>query len=287
MTNREIKIREGLRPLPEDKRDFQTGRVFGALPVEALPREDFIIRGIGKIKDQGFTDYCTGYGVTLASENQEKVELNPEFQFAATKKISGDPERWGADLRSACKSAVKFGSLLQQLAKFNANSPREKVTNLNEYGDEMREVAMERRKHSFFAVTGPYDTFDNIRSATLQHKQPVVTGSYWRAEWDTPNGIIPTEYSQGGFGHCFVFIGQTVINEELYLVAQNSAGTKIGASGWHFFPREVVNRECTWGNFVFVDLPADEAAVLNKFKLSISWLWLAKIVAKVKRILRI
>jgi len=106
-------MKQGLNLLPEDNRDFPLGGVFG---VEKDLPEEFLVSGADKLKmkNQGGSDLCSAYATMTASELQENVELNPEFQFALSKKISGNIEVWGQNLRDACKTAVEFGGLEQQ-----------------------------------------------------------------------------------------------------------------------------------------------------------------------------
>jgi|TARA_Y100000034_G_scaffold50782_1_gene62518 hypothetical protein len=108
--NKEL-LKKGLRPTPEDKRDFELSAVFGA--VKELPDEDFVI-GEPKIKNQRRTDFCTAYASCLVSEYQEGVELSPEYAFMKAKKAKGSWRSWGCDLRTLCKIHVKVGVIEQK-----------------------------------------------------------------------------------------------------------------------------------------------------------------------------
>jgi len=142
--------------------------------------------------------------------------------------------------------------------------------------------AADHRKQSFFKVDGSYDTFDNIRSALWKHKdeeQSVYTGATWKNSWThAPGGIIPKVYEPTGYGHAFKIYGQKTIDRELFLVAQLSNGKNIGDQGKFYFPREVVNKEFVFGNYMFVDMTKETAKALNSVGLPPKYSLLARII---------
>ena len=256
------KIQAGLRPLPADNRDFSVGAIFAPIDVSEIP-ENFSI-GKLKVKDQGGSDMCSGYAVSSASELQEGVELNPLWQFAQTKKLMGEWQSWGADLRTACASAVKVGSIREGLDEIlpTSESPRDTIANWKNWPN-LSDEADKFRKQSYFSVSkgGYKDLFDAIQAELWRNredKRGVVVGALWRPEWITAeSGVISQEYGKEGFGHAFLFIGKKTINGVPYLVAHLSNGD-IGDNGEFYFSRNVVNKEIgKYGAFMFNDLPAD------------------------------
>lgn len=255
----------GLKPKTEDGRDFPLGGVYGHIDIKDVPNTDFIVVRPFAIKDQGDSDLCSSFAVTSVSEDQEGVELSPEYQFFCTKRITGEPEEWGADLRSACKSAVKYGSVAANDFPEMKGRPRDYILDSKNwrYGADM--MARRYKKETYFEVTGnrQYDLFDKIRCALWQHKEDrstIVTGACWRTAWITaPNAIIKPDDGDG-FGHAFKIFGQKVINGELYLVAQLSNGVEVGDQGLYYFSREVANKELgEYGLYMFKDMPREEA----------------------------
>ena len=251
----------GLHPLPEDERDFSLAGMFKQIDIKEVPMADFIVAEPLVIKDQDETDFCSAYTVTEVSEDQEGKELLPEYQFYKTKLLMGDKE-WGADLRTAFKSAVRFGSLPVKGHEQFKGISRETVLNDDTWPEHLDQRAIKQRKETFFKVDGRYDTFDNIRATLWQfraEKRTVGVGALWRASWTyAEGGIIKDEPSEGQFGHAFKIYGQKIINGQPYLVAQLSNGTDIGDGGKFYFPREVVNREFTrFGQFMFKDIERD------------------------------
>lgn len=279
--NKETKsISGGLAPTPDDPRDFSLGAIFGAIDISKVPFKNFIVAEPLKIKDQGSTDFCTAYALTAVSEDQEKVELNPEYQFAKSKQIQGDFKSWGCDLRSACKSAVKFGSLEQKMINDSVGIP-DNPRDWNNWGDRLDEIARKHLKKSYFKVDSfGDDIFDTIRAALWQHrkdKRSIITGAYWKHAWTgVKSGVIGKSiFGPGGFGHAFKLFGQKIINKEPYIVGQLSNGEDIGDDGLFYFPREVVNYELKFGAYMFKDIPSPIVKHMIKNHLSVNdRLWL-------------
>lgn len=256
--------KDSLRELSSDTRDFVLGAVFGTIDLKDVPLIDFKVAEPLVIKDQGQTDYCSAYAITSVSEDQEGVELMPEFQFYITKKIDGNAKAWGADLRVACKSAVDYGSVPTDRFPELLGQSRDFILNSRNWPTSSEPIAMIYKKETYFSVKGPYDVFDNIRTALWQHrneKSTIITGATFREGWlYGQGGVIPSEYDTDGFGHAFKIFGQKVINGELHLMAQLSQGKNVGDSGIFYFNREVTNREIgKFGIFMFKDTPREEA----------------------------
>lgn len=244
----------GLLKLEKDERDFNSVNFFGLMNVKDLPDE--YIAGKPLVKNQGATDLCTAYAVTSASELQEEVELNPQYQFAKIKQIMGDPEPWGADLRSACKSAVKFGSLKETDCPEELKKHRSWVA----WPPVKDKEAEKHQKKSYFVVGSMGDVFDSIRVALWQNraiKGVIITGANWRYEWTSaPNGRIPEKYGDDGFPHAFIIIGW--IGE--HLIAQLSNSEDVGDKGRFYIKRNIANKELNkYGKFIFIDIDPEEA----------------------------
>lgn len=253
----------GLKELPEDGRDFALGGVFGFIDLAEVPDTDFIVCEPLTMKNQGDSDQCSAFTVTEVSEDQEGIELMPAYQFYSTKRITGNKDEWGADLRSACKSATKYGSLPVKHLPDMQNQSRAFILEESNWPATADQVAQMYRKETYFSITGKYDLFDNIRCALWQNrnsKSTIVTGAIWKSIWiDAKNGIIP-EGDGAGFGHAFKIFGQKVINGELYLVAQLSNGTETGDKGLYYFNRAIANKEIgRFGLFMFKDISKEDA----------------------------
>lgn len=247
------KINTGLIPLPKDERDFRLGSISRNIIKEELPQEDFVVAWPIKIKfqDSAREDFCTGMSSAAVTEDQEDEEMSGEYQFAKIKQIIGEYKSWGADLRSAVKSLVNYGSLPQSIADeyikktFGEQPKRDDMANWKNWDVSLDNIAFKNRKMSFFEVDGPFDSFDNIRGRMFQNlkdKNTVLCGVEWKPEWtNAKGGIIEKLTNTKGFGHAFKIYGQKIINGKIYLRAQLSNGANIGDAGTFYFSREVIN----------------------------------------------
>lgn len=268
MTNNTVKtISPGLRPLPKDERDFALGAVFKTCKIEEVPDYSFTVSTPLVVKDQGDNDLCTAYTATGLSEDQEYEVLSPEYQFAKIKEITGDPDAWGSDLRSAVKSLVKYGSLPQKLAdeymlkRGLDKKDRNAIADSKNWSRSLDIIASEYKKETYFSIDGRHDFFDNIRMALWTNRaehRSIAVGAQWRSTWTkSPRGIIETiNKDEEGYGHAFKIFGQSVIDGKMYLMAQLSNGIDIGDQGVFYLSREVVNEELApFGAFMVKDIP--------------------------------
>lgn len=261
--SQEFNISGGLLETPDDPRDFPLGGIQDN-KISDVPLEDFMVSDKLFIKDQGGSDFCTGYALAAVSEDQEGVELDPAFLFAMIKREMGNIA-WGGDLRTGCKVAQKVGAIEvgQNPDDFGRKS-RDFVANWNNWKlDLLLPLASKRLKKSYFKVGGQYDTFDNLRVALWSNKEAkrsIYTGCTWRPGWmGAKGGVIPSRVVVGGVGHAFKVCGQKIIKGVPHLVVQNSYNTDTGDGGLFYFPREVVNREFNFGAYMFIDMDPEEA----------------------------
>lgn len=273
-------MQEGLLPLKEDLRDFPLGAIFGV--EKDLPRE-FLITGANtlKVKDQGDTDLCSAYSVCYASELQEEVELNPQYQFAFSKLISGNIEGWGQDLRSACKTPVVFGGL-EETNFSNCQDRPINPRDYKEWGEWYINEAKEHKKQSYFrADLGFTNKFDLLKSAMFKHNSAIVSGLVWKRGY-SDNAVIKPNNSDG-FGHAITLVGWTVIKGIDHLIIHNSIGNLVEGGRW-YLPRDMVD-ELKFGNYIFVDLPRETVEDYLKNDIMITDSWFVKLYKIIKNFL--
>lgn len=274
-----------LWPTPKDDRDLKLGAVVGrALPAD-MP-DEYSVADPVVIKDQGQTDMCTAYALTAVSEDEEEVALDPFFTFGATKAITGNPTEWGADLRSACKSAVRpkedkriYGFLeVKDLSKLTNPATQDDRDRAADYGrisrDEMNEAVMHAKKTFFTVDDGDGDIFDDMRSAmwmTRAEKRSIFTGCNWRSVWTHGGPIIETAPSGQTFGHAVKAFGW----RGEYIKLQLSNGKSIGDNGIFWISRLALNQSFTFGAYTFLDMPREDAekavADAEKSKTFFTW----------------
>lgn len=273
------KIKGSLKILPPDKRDFNLGAIFGY--PELPPEIDFTVSTPLKIKDQGGNDKCTAYASSSVSEDQEGIELNPDYTFTKTKQISGDIDGWGANLRDTFKSGVKFGFLKQ--SEFDEMIKEGDLRNYRNWHPYYDDAAKVHKKESFFWIKsrGYKDIFDAIRAYLWKFKdknQSVLTGINWCDEWTRDDDGIIIENENEDYGHAFKIYGQQFFNGVPFLICQLSNGVDIGDRGIFYLSREAVKGVEKFGAGMFVDIPKEQAEFLTTYNFTIKLLWFAKII---------
>lgn len=285
----------GISKTRHDTRDFSLAGMYRQIDIKEVPKVDFETR-VPLVKDQGNeTDTCSAFAVTSVSEDQELVELVPEFQFYVTKMlISKDPDSWGADLRDACLSVAKYGSLPRYAIEqgFRVPQNRDLILNKDSWLPEWFDLAAAYKKATVFKVDGRYDTFDNIRTALWQfrnEKRSLVGGVSWQSAWtDMADGLINEDTGEEGFGHALKIYGQKIINGIPYLKVQLSNGTAIGDKGIFYFSRDVVNKTFTeYGQFMFKDIERKTVEVYKTQGIRATDNFFIKLVAFIKHFLNI
>lgn len=259
----------GLKPLSHDTdKDFKLGAIYNLPSPDTLPLTFRL--GESVIENQGETDKCTAFGTGSASEFQEGVQLNPDYTFALIKHLDGNPDLWGASLKDAMASHVKFGAVKKEATTLTSRY-------LKDYPKDLLDKAKEHQKQTYLSISAPFmDAFDAIRSFLYkfrEEKRAVIIGVEFG--WQL-NEYVLSEPKQG-FGHCMYIIGwQGVMEEgEPYLIAVNSYGKEAGRNGEHLISRKVINQYVgRYGAYAFVDKPREDIEYMleNGIKEGDSWL---------------
>lgn len=248
----------GLRELTRDDRDFSLG-AFTVLPsLEELPKE-YKMNLPFEAKDQGNTDFCSAYSSCGVSELQEGIELVPEYSFAGSKKLSGDVDAWGQNLRDACKTHQKHGALPVEVAPKSLKLLSNDKKRQWRWYEQLLPKALPQRKKSYFSVTGNYDSYDNIRATIWKYRKEnraVMIGVIF--SWNLEQYILDNPQDQG-YGHAMYVCGWT----EKGLYVRNSYGNKAGEKGLHIVTRDVINEFVPrFGAYMFMDIEKEEAKKL-------------------------
>ena len=281
MKKKILHIGGNLQKTPADNRDFGLIDFYVQPKLSDIP-DDWSFWKPLEIKDQKQTQQCTGHGVASAIEAHEKVILNPSVQYAFIKEIVGDPTDTGANLRDAMKSGTKYGAVKKTDCDIGVDKHNGTfLADLKNYPQEVTTLAKPQQQKSYFNATrGSYNRFDNFRSWLWyfgnkdKDKPPViVTGVGWRENWTyAPGGIIPDEPGDVVGGHCVDILPETkMINGEhgsrLYLKIQNSYNSNIGDKGCFWFPASVINRDFTYGGYLYLD-PEEVKLIIKEKSMS-------------------
>lgn len=284
-TKNPIVIKDALLPLPYDSRDYSLHAVLGAADFPTIPTEDFDVAEPLEIKDQVDLDFCTGFGTSETAEDQVGVPLGALWQFAKIKQILNNWQSYGADLRTAAKSRIQFGSIAESSQPFTyPDQTRDFLANWANWPIALDDEGAKNKAESFFTVDGPYDLFDNIRVALDTNKAEkcsMIVGSLWYPAWSAAqNGIIPLAYDKTlSSGHCFKIFGQVTIagESEPRLKAQLSNSIGFGDKGIFYFPRSVVNAEFgPYGQYLFHPMSQEQAQTYSGAGVNVNDPWYEK-----------
>lgn len=272
MPKKEANITGGLQEYIKDPRDFNFGAIstLSAGDIKSLPANYEI--PVLYPHNQLNTDFCTGYSVAEASEDQEGQPLHPAFQFAAGKSYVDDYRSWGNSTYNSLKGVVQIGSILLNDAPdmLPGKKTRDFLANWANWPSELKEKAKAYKKQSYFDVANRWgiDYFDSIRLALWENKdfkRTIITGAQWEASWNHPTkGIIPEASSGNTVGHQFEIVGFVVRDGVQYLKVYPNYGADLGEGGYLYMSRSVANRRLLFA-YMLVDIPVDVAKLLVKY----------------------
>lgn len=225
-------LKNGLKPVKRDGRDFDFHRTFGAA-LEPLPTEYNTDLGLTSPNqnEEGAPYGCTGYTQSELCQDEDGVLYRPWYTYQKTCLIEGHDTTTGCDLRTSLKSTIVYGV-----------QPIDKVTDAD---------AFPNRRGQYFNVGPIGDWFEGIQRAmwTARHeKRAVSIGTPFFPEWTTPqDGILtelfyydgyPTHYSWHNWKIC----GWKVIAGETYLVGKPWQGSQYGDKGFVYVSRDTINK---------------------------------------------
>lgn len=209
--------------------------------------------------------------VASAMEDIDSVPIDPYLIFAIGRHVRHQPPTTiGMELQGACEAVHLVGCLPQSEAPFHRRAgdrpPRRFYANWEDWhrlGDVQHYLhcAFARRRVSVFAVDGPHgNMFDNIRGAmwAFRHqKRSVVVAMKFSSSWlvEKSGMISETSSAAGGFYTTVKVVGQTTINNSLFLILQGNFGPNAGQKGFFYVPKSVFNRHYVHNAYIFVDLP--------------------------------
>ena len=252
-------LKGGLLPLQEGKKHFQLGQLVQYPKLSDLPEEfDIVPDDEIVIMDQiadGNDDMCSAYATCGMSALQEGTQLWPQFSFAASKKLSGDPGEWGQTIDKALESHVEIGALaIDDVPKEDMILEGKDKRYFEKYSEMGKTRAIIHQKDKYYFTKGPYDAYDNIRSALFmfaKEKRAVIIGV--KFGWSLDSFILSG--TPDGFPHSMYVKGW----DKIGLKIVQSAGKNAGINGFHRMTRDTIEAYAkTWGAGMFIDLTSEE-----------------------------
>ncbi|MEK7124119.1 MAG: HNH endonuclease signature motif containing protein, partial [Patescibacteria group bacterium] len=188
---------------------------------------------------------------------QDGIEGSQEWAFAKSKELSGDPEAFGQDMRTAFKVWVKFGSPKREEVKV-PEIPNDRRYFKN-YDSSLK--GEELKKQTYVTCKGNFDAYDNIRTSIYHfrnEKRAVGIGVVF--SWPLSDTFL-SGTGEGGFGH-FMFATGWIKD---YLEVVNSYGKEAGKKGKHYLSRETINYFVEkYGAYMLIDMPVEKARELRE-----------------------
>jgi len=283
--------KHALKVVPLDPRTYKLGAVFQLPEVGSIPTEFEI--PIQFYKDQGSSDKCAAYASCEVSEDQEGVELNPDYTFAVGKDIeNGDVMGFGLSLIDIAKAHCKVGAIEQSQVPKDIDVDDPKYRYIKNWPTDLLPKAFDHKKNSYFQIQKVYgqDWFDSIKSSLYKFrdkKNTVLFGVLW--DWPV-NRVFIENFSPDGTGHAMKIFGWCTRNGVEYLKAQQSWGKKAGEKSVHYFSREVINKSVDiFGAIMFNDMTRQDIEwyLNNQIKETDNWITVVFKIAKISKVIEL
>ena len=247
----------GLQKLPLDLNRFSLGKVVAYPKLNELP-DTFEIEPLF-VHDQQSSDFCAAFSGVSASEEQEGVELSPEYVFAMSKELTGDVEAWGQHLDAIAKTLVKVGAIEKKDAPYSVdNQTPEFLRNPKNWDEGLKIKALEHVKGSYMDCKGPYSAYDNLRAVAYLYRNEKKF-PFLGMEWSYGTNEAYLEEPRGGYGHAIRMCGWRTVNGKRYLSIVNSYGKNAGDNGKFYLSEEIINTYVPiYGAEILTDITPEE-----------------------------
>lgn len=233
----------------DTRRDYSHHLTFGSpvkttkllLPPAGLGRKPL------SIKDQGQSNYCTGYTIAEVIENQTGVLMSEAYVVALEGMLAGSPIFAGVDPMTALQTGRKLGALAKASAPLSFEKDGWQIpAEYQSWPRELLELAYMYHRPSFYSITagGPddFDIYESIRLAlwdARDDKAPIVAFGYWYPQWQQigSNGVLPTPTTPPWTRHAYTMLDWT----EKGIIVLSHQGEKYGDGGICYLPQEAAN----------------------------------------------
>ena len=148
--------------------------------------------------NQGETSFCFAYCLRQLCSDQDNILYDENWNVIAASKVYGQSTLNGAPALSAMESMVEYGALAEIDAPegmtWETKTPAFIADPSNWPLDELYLKAARHEKPAVLSVDGPYDAFDNIRSAIQMHRRHVALATKWLPAFNMAqgDGFIPS-----------------------------------------------------------------------------------------------
>lgn len=259
-----------LKPLKKRKLGTDSlHKHFGSIALPTLPPT--LGRKRFPLPNQFGSEFCTAFGESVSSMFKYMRSFSAEWQTAMEGRYYGSPITNGADAAGSMDAAI-----------LNGSAPREDVSiiysGLNDIqvADWNNYPNLQQKASIFppgipYKVDGPYDVFDNIRSALYTSPDCSVVKVFgnWYESFNiqaadrTFKGIVSKPNDPPVSLHRYNFV-DWVITDQAYLVAALTQGADFGDGGYLY-----MNRDCV--NFLFENMAEQGLGLYISRPASFNW----------------
>lgn len=236
----------GLVPKALPKGHPTTHQVFGSIAPADLP-PTLVLPDLVGPTDQGSSSFCYAYAVRQLASDQDGVVYDENFTISRVSEIAGEVLTEGASALDAMHSAVEFGLLKLADAPPGMiweEKGAEFISDWKNWPMPLNELAAPAEKPSVLSVDGPYDDFDNIRSAMMKHKRHVALATQWFFEFNNPGSdgsIAYPDTTQPFSWHMYEAMHYDVINGVEKICIKPHEGAAYGQGGYAWLDRPTIN----------------------------------------------
>lgn len=212
-------------------------------------------------------DSCVGQAVGNMKSVQENEEKSTRFLWSLAKREQRY-RGWGTSVPLALKMLQTYGVPTLSTVPDDTSLSRDDYMKIcDNVNDDVYDEAALAKSLSYFYI---YAKNQNLVSqALLTEKVPIVTTMMWYSEYNRTdaNGFLPhpTPGHEVG-GHAFVLIKKEKIGDRVKCTFKNSFGGDWGENGnFHVWEDEIVDVYNMGTFFVTVDMPKEQASIVNKY----------------------
>lgn len=278
----------GLVPRPIPASHPKTHIILGSIAQADIP-DHFVIPDIVGPVDQVSTDFCTAYTTRELCSDLDGVVYDENWNVATTGKIVGSPILGGTSAQDAMRAPIVYGSLKVSEAPAGMTWEQKGPAFIADADNWPPPTFLYAAKHEQVAslvVDGPYDAFDNLRSAMVKNNRSVGLATKWYfSSFNNigPSGLItsPLNPNDPSFSyHMYTAKELDIVNGNPVVWMKPYEGAGYGRRGMVAFDRATINAlygPLAFGSaFMYGNVPPsilqrmeDEAATLEQIFLKL------------------
>lgn len=191
-----------------------------------------------RVKDQADVGSCVAHALSSIIEYYNNVQRNDPTEMSVGyiygNRTTSEHKAEGMVMRDALEVVRKFGDVPKEDFPYNEETPMA-IRLYQKKADELYDVGYPNRISEYCRI----DTVSAAKLA-LMNGVPLLMAMEWYNDMVVEDGVLKTNYSGYGGGHCMFIYGW----DERGWKIQNSWGTSWGANGRFILPYQMGMAEC-------------------------------------------